>query len=79
MAIRRNTDSEGKMKQDVWAIYFHKISTDSEPHHGLCPKGETSCCKCNHAIVTGENIATNIHCQCYKTSIQKSVRYKPTA
>jgi hypothetical protein len=42
MAIRRNTDSEEKMKQNVWAIYFHKISTDSEPHHGLCPKGETS-------------------------------------
>jgi hypothetical protein len=54
MAIRRNTDSEEKMKQDVWAIYFHKISTDSEPHHGLCPKGETSWCKYNCAIVTGE-------------------------
>ncbi|XP_068084596.1 uncharacterized protein [Anabrus simplex] len=54
MAIRRNCDSEMKMKQDIWAIYFHKLSTDTESCHALCPKGPTSWCKYNRAIAAGE-------------------------
>ena len=38
LAIRRNIDNVDKMKQAVWAVYYHKISTDASPHHGLCPK-----------------------------------------
>lgn len=31
------------MVKDIWALYYHKLSTDDDPHHGrLCPKGETS-------------------------------------
>lgn len=30
------------MEKDVWAIYYHKLSTDSDPQHGLCPEGKES-------------------------------------
>ncbi|GFX64250.1 hypothetical protein TNCV_1499741 [Trichonephila clavipes] len=30
------------MKQAIWAIFFHKISTDLNPQHGLCPLGDDS-------------------------------------
>lgn len=42
LAIRRNTHSVESMVKDIWALYYHKLSTDDDPHHGLCPKGETS-------------------------------------
>ncbi|GFY21374.1 uncharacterized protein TNCV_3994181 [Trichonephila clavipes] len=37
LAIRRNMNSMSDMFKAVWAIYFHKLSTDSVPQHGLCP------------------------------------------
>lgn len=46
-AIRNNTDDINKMKRAVWATYFHKLSTDEQPHHQLCPKGPDSWCKYN--------------------------------
>lgn len=36
LAIRRNTDDLEKMRQAVWAIYYHKMSTDDKPQHRLC-------------------------------------------
>jgi hypothetical protein len=54
LAVRRNTNSLSDMKQAVWAVYFHKLSTDATPQHGLCPKGELSWCKYNRAQVTGK-------------------------
>ena len=32
-AIRRK-----KMKRDTWTMYFHKMSTEREPHHGCVLK-----------------------------------------
>jgi hypothetical protein len=34
-----------KMREAVWATFFHKQSTDENPNHGLCPTGEDSWCK----------------------------------
>lgn len=48
-AIRKNTDSLVNMKAVVWAIYFHKLSTDDKPQHGLCPTGKDTWCKYNKA------------------------------
>ncbi|GFX39975.1 uncharacterized protein TNCV_2647381 [Trichonephila clavipes] len=42
------------MKRAIWAIYFHKLSTEDNPQHALCPLGEDSWCGYNHSIVTGE-------------------------
>ncbi|KAJ4429232.1 hypothetical protein ANN_26235 [Periplaneta americana] len=43
------------MRRAVWAIYFHKYSTDEEPYHTLCPPGTDEDCWCgyNKASVTG--------------------------
>ena len=37
-AIRENNSSTEKMQKAIWAIYFHKLSTDDKPRHQLCPK-----------------------------------------
>lgn len=50
LAIRRNTESLKEMKQAVWAEYFHLASSNSDPNHGLCPKGPESWCKYAKAI-----------------------------
>ena len=47
MAIRQNTNSVSEMKKAVWALFFHVSSTDENPKHQLCPKGEQSWCKYN--------------------------------
>ena len=44
LAIRRNTDSVDKMKNDIWATLDHKISTDDKPKHEKCPIGINSWC-----------------------------------
>ncbi|GBN54824.1 hypothetical protein AVEN_133113-1 [Araneus ventricosus] len=42
LAIRRNLNSVHAMRQDIWAIFMHKLSTDEKPQHGFCPIGEDS-------------------------------------
>ncbi|XP_071569569.1 uncharacterized protein [Temnothorax nylanderi] len=44
LAIRRNHDSVEKMRNDIWATLYHKISTDEEQQHERCPPGEDSWC-----------------------------------
>ena len=55
MAIRRHAGSKNPidMKRDIWAIYFHKLSTDNNPQHGLCPPGKDSWCKFRKAEAVG--------------------------
>ncbi|GFW20094.1 uncharacterized protein TNCV_2320351 [Trichonephila clavipes] len=42
------------MKQAIWAIFFHKISTDLNPQHGLCPLGDDSWCGYNRSKLKGD-------------------------
>jgi hypothetical protein len=42
------------MFRDVWATYFHRLSTDESPKHGLCPRGEDSWCCFQKSLVTKE-------------------------
>lgn len=44
LAIRRNHDCMEKMKEEIWATLFNKISTDDDPQHDKCPIGEKSWC-----------------------------------
>ncbi|GFV10101.1 uncharacterized protein TNCV_3660531 [Trichonephila clavipes] len=54
LAIRRNVGkSVADMSKSIWAIYFHKLSTDENPQHALCPMGEESWCGYNKSIVSG--------------------------
>ncbi|CAN7990883.1 unnamed protein product [Ixodes hexagonus] len=52
-AIRENTHALEAMRKAVWAIYFHKLSTDEDPNHGLCPPGESSWCGYNRSLALG--------------------------
>lgn len=40
LAIRRNVHDKTDMKNAIWAIFDHKISTDENPQHDYCPKGQ---------------------------------------
>ncbi|GFV52234.1 uncharacterized protein TNCV_3778061 [Trichonephila clavipes] len=53
LAIRKNLSSVEDVKRAIWAIYFHKLSTEDNPQHALCPLGEDSWCGYNRSIVTG--------------------------
>jgi hypothetical protein len=54
LAIRRNVDSVAKMKQAVWAEYFHVGSSNENPTHNLCPKGAETWCKYNRSVLLNE-------------------------
>ena len=45
LAVQRNKDSVEGMRNEIWAGFYHKISTDSKPQHQYCPAGESSWCK----------------------------------
>lgn len=36
LAIQRNPDSLEDMKNEIWAGFYHKISTDAKPQHDKC-------------------------------------------
>ncbi|GBM54170.1 hypothetical protein AVEN_64518-1 [Araneus ventricosus] len=55
LAIRRNTSkSVDEMSKSIWTIYFHKLSTDAKPQHGVCPMGSDSWCGFNKSLASGE-------------------------
>ncbi|GFW20752.1 uncharacterized protein TNCV_1049731 [Trichonephila clavipes] len=54
LAIRRNMNFVSDMFKAVWAIYFHKLSTDSVPQHGLRPTSPDTWCGFNKAKLLGE-------------------------
>ena len=45
LGIRRHPDSLEDMKKEIWAGFYHKISTDKKPQHSYCPAGPKSWCK----------------------------------
>ena len=52
-AIRSCSESVTAMRQAVWAIWYHKSSTDSNPLHNFCPKGSDSWCPYQRAVHEG--------------------------
>ncbi|GFT72315.1 uncharacterized protein TNCV_3608841 [Trichonephila clavipes] len=54
-AIRRNYSSVQNMRQAIWAIFLHKLSTDEYPQHGFCPIGEDSWCGFKKAEASGKS------------------------
>ncbi|GFT77253.1 uncharacterized protein TNCV_182751 [Trichonephila clavipes] len=69
LAIRKKLSSVEDMKRAIWAIYFHKLSTEDNPQHALCALGEDSWCGYNRSIVTGE-------CYIHKHSLPESILLK---
>lgn len=68
LAIQRNTGSLENMKQAVWATYFHLMSTNDSPAHGMCPQGNDTWCKYHKAIAEGKTYDHKAH-----THLPKSV------
>ncbi|GFS78911.1 uncharacterized protein TNCV_4341751 [Trichonephila clavipes] len=54
-AIRRNHSSVHNMRQAIWAIFLHKLSTDEYPQHVFCPNGEDSWCGFKKAEASGKS------------------------
>ncbi|GFY20521.1 uncharacterized protein TNCV_211531 [Trichonephila clavipes] len=54
-AIRRNHSSVQNMRQAIWAIFLHMLSTDEYPQHGFCPIGEDSWCGFKKAEASGKS------------------------
>ena len=57
LAIRHNADSVENMRKEIYATFYHKISTDEKPQHDRCPVGEDSWCswqkaKASHTVST---------------------------
>ena len=46
-AILNNTGDVDGMKRDIFAIFYHTISTDEVPRRELCPEGEYTWCSYN--------------------------------
>lgn len=55
-AIKDNTPSVDAMHDGIWAAWYHMSSTYDDPHHELCPKGDSSWCFHQRAIAKGETI-----------------------
>ncbi|GFU85968.1 transposable element Tcb2 transposase [Trichonephila clavipes] len=54
-AIRRNHSSVQNMRQAIWAIFLHKLSSNEYPQHGFCPIGEDSWCGLKKAEASGKS------------------------
>lgn len=54
LAIRRNSDSVEKMKNAIWATYYHYSSTDENPQHDQCPTGADSWCEWQKAAASND-------------------------
>ena len=55
LAIRRNHHSVEKMRNEIYATLDHKLSTDDEPKHDKCSRGENSWCSWQKAQATGSD------------------------
>ncbi|XP_044581963.1 uncharacterized protein LOC123263348 [Cotesia glomerata] len=49
LAIRRHPDCLQSIKNEIWATYYHKSSSDKNPQHMHCPTGSSSWCKWQQA------------------------------
>jgi len=54
LAIRRNCDSTEKMREAIWATYYHYNSTKENPRHEKCPPGAESWCKWQRYSAAGK-------------------------
>lgn len=71
LAIRRNIHDQTLMKKEIWAIFYHKLSTDTHPQHQLCPKGPESWCRYNKAQESNE---TYSHKHALPLAVMESIK-----
>ena len=66
IAIRANRHNLVKMQENVWAVYFHKLSTDDSLFHNMC----TANCPYQIAKAKGQH-----HQFKHKNSLSETVMY----
>lgn len=49
-AVRENCMSVDAMRKSIWAIWYHKASTDKNPMHYFCPKDSDTWCPYQKAV-----------------------------
>ncbi|KYN26922.1 hypothetical protein ALC57_03697 [Trachymyrmex cornetzi] len=54
LAIRRNHHSLEKMRDAIWATFYHYASTDKNPQHEKCPRGDNSWCEWQRAAAAND-------------------------
>ena len=52
-SIRNNKQDKEGMRSAVWAILYHSASSDEDPQHNYCPKGENSWCGWQRDVAKG--------------------------
>ena len=53
LSIRRHCNNLKDMQNAIWAMFYHKCSTDKKPQHSLCPPGQDSWCSWRRAEAEG--------------------------
>ena len=57
-AIRANFGQLERMTDACWAVMYHSPSTDENPRHYCCPRGEDSWCKYQRELARGDDVPT---------------------
>lgn len=73
LAVRRNSNCVDAMRDEIWATYYHKISTDENPQHSYCPPGEDSWCQ--YQVAKATNTLDDFqHAPALTTDIQPALK-----
>lgn len=62
------------MCKEICAIYFHKISRNDDPYHGLCPTREDSWCKFNKQVALGSSKEQYGHKNSLPTVVMETIK-----
>ena len=55
-AIRAHPKDLVGMRNACWAVFYHSMSSNSNPQHQNCPTGPQSWCKYQQALALGEDV-----------------------
>ena len=61
LTISRNVKSVEDMRKGIRAEYFHILSSNERPQHGLCPDSDDTWCKYRKAIRENKTYDHNNH------------------
>lgn len=72
-AIREHKESVDDMSRAIWAVWFHRSSTDTNPQHQLCPQGQKSWCRWQRNVAT-QTPNISVHKNSLPTPIIAAIR-----
>ncbi|CAK9824037.1 hypothetical protein ANTRET_LOCUS2273, partial [Anthophora retusa] len=73
LAIRRNSHCKEAMKKAIWSTFLHKISSDKNPQHQMCPPGTHSWCSWQVAKATN-TLKNYVHKNPLSQIVQDTIR-----